>query len=243
MVRLHHYDRIPLTLIFLFSDILSELLHTTSEAAPKDGPGPTTSDSPKHPSSPAAFSIEGSLHTSGADDPGANQYPVSSDLANATCPSSAHSTFTQSGSVPQIPAGSDYGQQVEFAQPALPSHLNPLGLSQASVQSAFSTFQQPHSQGQSHNQIQPNLTLQPDAHGRPDMDGNQSGAGYAPMGSLGPLGYNESGSLLLPTSQFGLYGTPTQHFMTGDHPDLGVPDFALVNDTLSMWSSIPPTFA
>ena len=148
--------------------------------------------------------------------------------------SPTHSTFAQPAPLPRVPAGYNYGLQVEPARFTSYTRSDVLGPAQGSNPSGLASLSR-----QSHIQPQP---------GSNGLAATGSGSQLnETMFGLEPLGYSESVSLLPSASQFGAIDHPTQHLVNatmasdgGQHLETGVPDFALVDDTLSMWTPDTP---
>ena len=238
--------------------------HPLEAGAPARAEGsPTAPAEPNRPSSPAALERPiPQQHTSYPSitrklNPGDSDYPSAG-------PSSASAASAPPGAIPNIPPSLDFLRPdassfaLPFSAGGFESFAQGLAASSARTGIATPISQPPSALPRSYGFLvphdppapQPISGLQAGTSQGIEVQG-QFDMGAGQMFGLEPLGYNESTSFLSSISepQVGTSGYPQPHdtlvgaapaLGSEDHVDTGMPDFALMDDALTVWSNLPP---
>ena len=223
---------------------------------------PATSPETKTPSSPVA--LERPIPEPHAVYPSASRKPTPDDGENTRAgPSLTSTTAAPSGTTFNVPP------DLAFLQSGTPPFALPFGAGSfeffaqgfagPSTQAGAANLASQASSALPHEYsflpLQSPLAPQPSSSHTSTVQGvqgqDQFDMGGGQMFGLEPLGYNESMSFLssVSESQVGTSsyaqphdaltsGAPTLD--SGDPVDTGMPDFALMDDTLMVWSNLPP---
>ena len=212
--------------------------------------------------------MEGPPRVQSGDRGEGNRQPRTISTGNFTGHSSARSNFARPASIPELPTVLHDGFQPQPTNVSSSSRSEVPDLTQDASTPSAEGFTHRSSTDRVHNLFghsgsQPGLASLPhqaDTQPQPSAirqtatsyisDFAESGmdGGIEPMFGLEPLGYSESVSLLPSSLQLVAHDSSTHPLIhaammsNGAPPDGGMPDLALMNDTLSMWSNAPQTF-